>query len=227
MAAPHTRGKGERARRLAKIAKLERQGYTQAEIAKMLGCTQPAVSVALTKVRNHYLNVMEEDVRVSQGHKSAQVMDVFREAVKGWKHSWGKIAAELKQELLAELAAALEGEEGVEELLGLLKTKGLTVRVQAAPRNEFLQTMLSCVSQWRAIHGLDAPKQVDMKHSGGVSLDWTQLVQAVGEDETEDKIEKELLKMLNGEVVDAQPVEQPKIPYGLKEEIPQEQKNGN
>src|SRR5262245_61928020 len=99
MAAPkRTRTEREMAR--AEAARLEREGWTEAEIARHQGVAPSQVHYDLQKVRDRYRESAQQEHAEMLGEKRAALRDVLREAYKAWRWSLGEAAESLAEQVI-------------------------------------------------------------------------------------------------------------------------------
>ena len=113
--AANKRTKTGREEALARVADLDRMGYGQVAMARMLGVSQPQVCYDLKAVRSRYRETQLAKVEEAVNEKLAQLRDVRCEAWEAWERS--KEEGKLPDSgFLAIVLKALQAER---DLLGL------------------------------------------------------------------------------------------------------------
>jgi hypothetical protein len=112
--AANKRTKTEREAALAKVAELDRDGFGQVAIARMLGVSQPQICYDLKQVRKRYRETQLATVKAAVNEKLDQLRQVRCEAWAAWDTSGEK--GRPNPTLLTIVLKALHAES---ELLGL------------------------------------------------------------------------------------------------------------
>jgi predicted transcriptional regulator len=141
MAAPHSRTSSQKTARKEEIRRLLARRFTQAQIAEQLGVKQQAVS--------YWAQQIEADAQAAATDRVLEIRatldslaEVEREAWAAWERS--KEAARIEQ-----------SERGVGPMGAVDKTR-TTDKYQVGD-STYLNVILACTTQRRALLGLDAP----------------------------------------------------------------------
>lgn len=156
--------KAEREALIERVAQLEREGYTQREIAERTGLAQQTVSKYSKVILERYAGATLDRDSL-RGRIASYYWDVYREARMAWERS----------KLDARKVVVTEDENGPE---------GRGKRVQRTregrlPSNAYLQTMAECLEAIRQLVGLDAVQEMDVRHH---VFDWVEFNRALRED---------------------------------------------
>lgn len=87
MAAPKLKTKGEKLLVWSTIAKMERRGHTQTQIAQVVGLSHVMVGNILRELKARYREEIQTDTVESTRRKIAQLDEVIREAWEGYERS--------------------------------------------------------------------------------------------------------------------------------------------
>lgn len=164
MAATKVRNEAEKEQVLAYVAKLDRRGWTQWDIAAALKedmgleVSQPMVHLYVKQSRQRYKDavIRENKERVTEALESLR--DIRAEAWRGWLKSW-KDADKLVEEWGTDREAVGEGDYVTSEVL----LKQIKTREGRLPENAYLKTVLDTVEQERKLLGLDEVKADSIK----------------------------------------------------------------
>lgn len=138
--------KTEREAKMLQAALLDRKGYNQFDIARMIGVGQPMVAKYLKKNRERYQEQVL-DLEQARLHRLLdQFADVRREAWEAWEITKGGTI----RNLIGELARAME----LAVATGTPLPDTITVKLRAMPANEFLQTVLGTLNAEAKVLGL-------------------------------------------------------------------------
>ncbi len=193
----HRRSKARRELDSSEIWELTQKGWNQFEIAEKLGVSQPLVSIELKKIvaerREYRLDSMED----FRDLVTDQYRMIYKEAYEGWISSKNPSNRVTEEEVLTKQPNVKEGEvqevkslgrkrrhggekgtvdklNKVEELkaeLRLVKRSKTTEGRSGAP--DYLRVMAMCLDAIRELHGLNAPKEVNLK---AATINWDVLV---------------------------------------------------
>lgn len=153
---------------MAKVAQLDRRGYPQAQIAKMVGVSYITVMNYLRKMRERSKEIQLGDREELVKEKLQQYREVMMEAWEGYSKSM-KDAESITEE---EYLGGKPDEDGEVQARGKIvrKTEG------RLPGTQYLKVIQDCLAAERELLGMDAPKKMDVK-AQVISIDWTQLFQ--------------------------------------------------
>lgn len=167
----------DREARLVKVAELDRQGYSQSEIAKKVGVSQPMISKDMALIRKRY----EASIVHDKGSKiewTVQCLrDVMRECWEAWQRSKEDVTETIEtrelEKALSDLDSLEEDEEGglkpkkgsrrgrkkataadLVEKAKMIVTKIVTSRKGRLPANEYMTQVRMCLDQIASLHGL-------------------------------------------------------------------------
>jgi predicted DNA-binding protein (UPF0251 family) len=167
-----TRTKTEREQALLEVARLDRRGCSQREIAAALGVSHKQVWYDLERIRERYREATHHERHAKVEEKRAQLREARWEAWQAWERS-----KEDARKVVEEEPTGAEGGRG----------KRVTTVEGRLPDPAYLRAVLETLRDESALLGLDAPKQVDAR----VSLNWDELWKRA-EDGEFDGVEKEL-----------------------------------
>ena len=114
----------------AKIARLEREGHTQKEIADQLGITQPAVCKYIKQMKADYLFSEESDRTWMIYEKQLELEAILHEAEQAWRRSQ---RSDDEDEVKAGDAAFLEVQ--IKAIKALRELRGLDAPTKVDQRN--------------------------------------------------------------------------------------------
>lgn len=174
---------------MARVAKLDRRGYTQVEIAKDVKLSQAMVSIYLRNLRQRYFDSVTKDRTEMVGEKLEQYREVRREAWDAWERSKknkGKVVKEMakarrnddeneqeeesayrnvkkrKRKTLASIEARME------------LVKEIMTREGRLPASEYLRIILDTYEAERQLLGLDEAVKIDLNAQ---VIDWAQVAE--------------------------------------------------
>lgn len=139
----------DREERILKTAMYDRRGYSQSDIAKLLGVSQTQVSLDLKLVRSRYTERMIEDKSGLTNEMREHYRDIRREAWIQWERS--KLASQ------KEVTQTIGGADGEEK-------ERVTRTVEGRCGDPaYLQTIIKTLDSERDMLGLNAPKDINIK----------------------------------------------------------------
>jgi predicted transcriptional regulator len=162
---------------LATIMKLDRRGYSQHEIAKVIGVSQSQISVDLKLVRSRYKEVSAEEYRTKVEEKRAQYREIRKEAWRAWERS--------KKEALKVVEEERVTPEGNE----LAKT--VTTKEQRLPDSGYLRIIIESLRDESALDGLNQPQKLNINAN---VIDWGELFRRTADNEV-DQVERRLAEI--------------------------------
>lgn len=170
----------EREEHLAKVAEMDRRGYFQSEIAKVMGVSQVSISNDLKVVRSRYKAVQVEDYDAKVNEKLAQYREIRREAWMAWELS-KEASVETRDEYVlpydGDRADDTPGEKRrkhtKEVTRDLLRIKQIVTKSGRLPNNEYLATVLKTLEAERKLLGLDVEQE--QTKTSVVIVPWEQL----------------------------------------------------
>jgi predicted transcriptional regulator len=177
MPGPGSRTKTKRERDMELMARMDRRGYSQYQIARHLGISQPQVCYDLKEIRKRYTEAISEEYRAKVEEKRQQLREVRVEA---WR-AWEKSKADARK-VTEEVGFGPRGE--VEKT-----TKTTEHRL---PDPAYLKTIIDTLKQESELDGLNAPKKIQANVS---VINWDRLMDwsdSQGPDTGSDEIEAEL-----------------------------------
>jgi predicted transcriptional regulator len=159
------------------IMKLDRRGYSQHEIAKVIGVSQSQISVDLKLVRSRYKEISAEEYRTKVEEKRAQYREIRKEAWRAWERS--------KREALK----VVEEEKVTPDGNELAKT--VTTREQRLPDSGYLRIIIESLRDESALDGLNQPQKLNINAN---VIDWGELFRRTADNEV-DQVEKRLAEI--------------------------------
>lgn len=160
----------------AKVAKLDRMGWTQWRIAREVGVSQPQVSMYLKSIREEYQERRFHDRDAKVNEVLAALRDVREEAYEALLRSKEDARRRTKETLKpGKPPKARKGERPPRGGTGY--TKVIEQLEGRLARGEYLTVILMTWQQERELLGLDEPKKVDQKNLN-VNFDWEALARA-------------------------------------------------
>lgn len=173
---PGHRRKGAREDDLARVAKLDRRGYSQAEIAKVIGVSQPQISEDLKTIRQHYRQMANATYAEKVEEKRAQLREVRAQAWVAWEKSKkdGTRWAE-------EVTTSATGD----------RTKTTDVKEGRLPDATYLRVIIETLRDESALDGLNQPQKLNI-HAN--VIDWSELFRRTVDSEV-DQVEKRLAEI--------------------------------
>lgn len=197
--------KTERPQVLARIALLDGRGYSQWEIAKEIGVTQPQVCQDLKKIRQQYRDEMIRAREEMVNEKVAQYNDLIRECWKAWELS--KAIAERTTEVHSLQVPKLtekevKQKEKVRRKAKMVKVSMTKVTEGRLPAIEYLRLIEACHKAIRELKGLDEPRKVDMRTQD--VTDWSVLTQGLVLGDPSGQVEAEMRALLEDRVREQQ-----------------------
>ena len=137
-----------------RIAKLDRMGWEQFDIAHEVGISQPAVSLRLKRIRESYWREICADRKMKQDEQEMQLRDVLRAAWMGWLRSQKDAEKEVKEFANQTEQVGFDDFVTSEVMLKRIKTKEGRL-----PDNAYLGTVLKTLAQMAELRGLNPPKE--------------------------------------------------------------------
>ena len=138
-------------------------GHDQAAIAAKLGVTQQAVSLIRT------LKTLEQDVSQALAVHTARLERIYREAMHAWEESKKPKQKSRSHKVVtpaaaADLAAMQDGQVIVGGLPGPVTLKETTTKEASKSDGDvaYLAEALRADGELRKLHGINAPKKIDM-----------------------------------------------------------------
>lgn len=156
MTAPKIKTRTEKEQVLALVAKLDRRGWTQWDIANGLRAelgldvSQTMVSSYLRQIRERYKETQREERQAKVNEKMEQLRDVRAEAWRGWLKSH-QDAEKLVEEWGTDREAVGDGDYITSETL----IKQIKTREGRLPDNAYLTTVMRTLEAERELLGLD------------------------------------------------------------------------
>lgn len=177
---PGHRGVAARERDLARIAKLDRRGYTQSEIGRIIGISQMQVCDDLKLVRKHYRDIANVEYREKVEEKRAQLRDIRKAAWQAWERS--------KRDTLKVVEDEREGAgDGSPPPKGR-KTTTVECRL---PDAGYLRIIIETLRDECALDGLNQPQKLNVNAN---VIDWAELFRRTADHEV-DQVEKRLAEI--------------------------------
>lgn len=171
---------------LQRIAKLDRRGYSQFEIAEEVGVSQPLVSKDLKLIRTRYVEDQKKAREEYVAEKLSMYAEIRKEAWAAYDRS-KKVAVKEVEEFITTNEENVDGSYTSSEV----RIKRIKTREGRLPANQYLTTIIQTLEAERELLGLDAPKKVDA--NVGV-FDWAAMAKAL---ETPSiSVEEELAKQI-------------------------------
>jgi hypothetical protein len=194
MAKPGPRlGKLAREEHLAKVAALDRKGWSPTTIARHLGVTAPAIHYDLKVIAKRYLKGEPEDNRIATERMLDGLRDIRREAWREWKKSRRDAKSVTTTERVEEecdLFAFMAGEEG-EAGAKIPRRKQVVTKVEGRlAGSAYMNIILDTYKAERELRGLDAPKKVMGLHA---TIDWDKVTELMEEEDDIRVIEHQIL----------------------------------
>lgn len=151
----------EREEVLLEVARLDRRGYSQYRIAKLIGVSQPMVHQYLQKIKKRY----EEETLAERAAKVNEVYHTYRDIMAEAWDGYEKSKEDRKQRKREDsVFGETSGYKESETVEGRLADVG------------YLRVVQECVSGIRDLYGLDAPKKVETDNRHTVApIDWDSL----------------------------------------------------
>lgn len=182
-------GVTEREGVLALVARLDRIGYNQYDIAREIGrefrgkqVSQQYVSVMLKEIRERYLLQQKVERQHLIAVKIEQYRDIYRQAYEAWVRSSSGLERTTEESVLRPqpktqdpVGKRVRGEkvDKASELAHrLVVIKRVVLKEGRAGAAEFLRVMAECLQAERELLGLDAPKKIEGEMKQKVTLDW-------------------------------------------------------
>lgn len=216
------RTRTERERDLARIAHLDRLGYTEEAIAQELGVTQQQVSYDKREIWSRYANDVHHDVRAQVAKLEKQYDHLYNTAHLAYEQS--KLNAE--KTVTREVAKPVKDANGNPTGESIMETVEIATTVEGRiPASRFLDIMSGILAAKRALYGADAPKKVELKK---LTIDLQQLMNELATDSqspTPQVVEQQLESMIQ-QIPQLPPIQQPTqlqsngngpLPNGFKE----------
>jgi hypothetical protein len=166
---------------LSEVARLDRAGCNQFEIARRLGVSQPTACHLLKKVRERYRESIPVEYAAKVGEVRALLRDVRREAWEAWERSKQDAHKEVRE---TAPGTARKLDKRGETLRQTIKRLRLIVtREERLPASEFLHVILKTISMECELYGINAEKApvnllVNVNNSQPApAFDWTPLTE--------------------------------------------------
>ncbi len=195
----------EREDRLCKVARLDRRGWSQSDIARECLVTQQTVSNDLKEIRQRYKVDMlaEHDEMVAQ--TVAEYREIISELWAAWERSKEDAVKTVEERAPIDTTPPVEDEaprrkRGLARLLAnpnqfeFRKIKEVMTREGRLPAAEYMKLILNAREGIRSLLGLDAAKKVDMDVFGKI-IPWDVMYEEA-EGEVSDEIEDQIMEGL-------------------------------
>ncbi len=166
--------KTDRERVKARVAELDRQGWSQAKIAEQIGKTQPMVCIYLKHIRQEYKRTQIKNRKVLIATKVQQLNDVMKEAWQSWYLS--------KQDFVKRGKKKRANGQIEQTIVKELRTGA----------SEYLSVVLNCLKEQIDLLGIKPDKTKTGDNFNFTNISWDQLF---GRDESVgNRIEQRLNK---------------------------------
>jgi predicted transcriptional regulator len=160
----------------AKVAKLDRRGWNQFDIANECKVSQPMVCMYLKTIRTEYNQRADIDLKAAIGEKLAQYREVRQEAWLAWERSKKNAKSTVEEKALRINYKKLRGPKGqlVPDGEKMKIVKELVKIEGRLPANAYLGIVVDCLLQESKLLGLLDPDLHLHLHSGdkGGGIDW-------------------------------------------------------
>jgi predicted transcriptional regulator len=166
----------EREKDLAKIAKYDRRGYSQDDIARIVGVSQSQVSDDLKVIRSRYAVTTQEEIRILVEEKRSQLREVRAEAWRAWERS-------KKESLKVVEEQSSRGEYEIE--------KTVTTKEHRLPDATYLRVIIETLRDECALDGLNQPQKLNINAQ---VIDWGELFARTVESEV-NQVEQKLAQI--------------------------------
>jgi predicted transcriptional regulator len=150
----------EREEVMAKVAVMNRRGYSQWDIAREVNVTQGQVSMYLATIKKRYVETQVWSRAEEVEQEVDRLKFIMKEAFDAWDAS--------KEDKCKIIDESVTSDFGEKIKLGKVKEK-------QTGNSQYLAIILDCIKQIRELKGLDAPKKIEATVQ---TLDWTPLVSA-------------------------------------------------
>lgn len=191
------------------LARMDRRGHTQREIADVLGLHPQQVFQDLKKLKKRYAEAIRVDSKESVDEKLAQYREIRKEAWISWELSKVDAVKHVEESTPFGDCVACEGsgktaKGGPCKVCAATGKKGGPYKVTKTkearnPGIQYLQTVMQCLEAERELLGLDAPKKVEGKIGVNgkvqVGIDWDSFAQLV-EADVPDAIEAKIVALI-------------------------------
>lgn len=176
----NTRRGVSREESLEVVARLDRKGYSQNEIARIVGVSQPQICQDLKEIRRHYAEEHAQEMAWKIQEKVRQYREIQREAWEAWelsKQVKERVTEAEEREDMPPVSSKANGANGrrgstPQRLKQRIKTRKEKVREGRLPASEYLRMIMECLQAERELLGLDAPERVDVRQ---VNVDWAEM----------------------------------------------------
>lgn len=161
------------------MAKLDRRGYSQADIARVIGVSQQQICEDLKRVREHYRQMANATYAERVEEKRAQLREVRAQAWQAWERS------------------KKDGTRWAEEVTtsaGGDKTKTTEAKEGRLPDATYLRVIIETLRDECALDGLNQPQKLNI--SANV-VDWSELFRRTVDSEV-DQVERRLAEIQAG-----------------------------
>jgi hypothetical protein len=144
-------------------------GTEQAAIAEQLGVTQQAVSLILKRVSARAMKQLDADVLSARAVHTARLERIFAEAMHAWDESKKPRQKSRSRKTIVPAAGPDLAEMHVgQQIIGGLPTAAVLREetVKEASKSDgdvgYLQAALHADAEQRKLHGINAPKKIDL-----------------------------------------------------------------
>lgn len=161
----------QRIERLARVAKLDRQGYNQYQIAKKVGVSQAQVNKDLKRIQAEYIKSAVHDRTKQIAKMERQYDDMLIECWKAYKRSkqdTTKVVEKVQPVMRKDADGNPTGDGTMEVVEVSTTTEG------RLPGVEYLSMIERILKAKRDLHGLDMPKKMEVKT---LSIDFKELME--------------------------------------------------
>jgi predicted transcriptional regulator len=183
----------DRERVIAEVARLDRRGYSQWDIADHVGVCQSTVGQYLATIRQRYKEEARDELTSMREEKRRALEDLRAEAWLAYERS-----KEDKERIVKEKGKTLKPVQVPGQSPGEKRTlkasfellKEVTTREGRLPESEYLRIVLETHKAEIALYGLNEPEQ--LKITAG--LDWNALLRGLA-DPVPDPLEAEVQRL--------------------------------
>lgn len=177
---PISRTPTEREEHLELVAKMDRRGHTQHEIAIATNRSQPAISQDLAIIRQRY----RESMLKSQGDLVQEKLQQYKEVRRIAWLAYDRSMEDAEKEV-EEFGTIREEDGSGDYSTSEARIKRITTREGRLPANAYLTTIMQTLEAERKLLGLDEAVKVDLSGTIGV-FSWDTLLSAMSAPQTND-----------------------------------------
>ena len=199
------KSKVEKEEVLLEIARLERRGYSQREIAERVGITQPAVHWYMKQIMKRYQKEIGEEKSAYISKVNQQYNEVMKELWEAWEHSKLPIKKVVREKALpvrlGKQVPTIDPKTGqtlpmlpLPDMDEMRVMKEVETEEGRCPDPQYMRALTEVLRDLRELRGLDPPKNI--KATVETTSVWDQLARELPPNIHKDIVEAEIVRAI-------------------------------